>query len=99
VSGLKSRRKGSRVELEIAHALQAHGIPARKISRMYQRGHDLEAVVGGRTLKLEVKSRARGLATIYTWLGSNDVLIVKADRQPALIVCRLALAGELVGTK
>jgi Holliday junction resolvase len=79
-----SRRKGARVENEIVHKLNHHGIPARKISRIYQSGHDLDAVVRGRPLRVEVKSRAQGFGTIYNWLSDRDVLIVKADRQEPL---------------
>ena len=43
-----SRRKGARIENDVTHKPNHHGIPARKISRMYQSG--------GRTLRLEVKS-------------------------------------------
>jgi hypothetical protein len=65
--------------------LHAHGIPAVKRSRMYLAGHDINATVGGRTLRLEVKSRATGLKTIYGWLGDNDALIIKADRCDPLV--------------
>jgi Holliday junction resolvase len=58
--GILSRRKGARIENDVADALQRHGIPARKISRMYQSGHDIDAVVRCRTLRVEVKSRAQG---------------------------------------
>ena len=36
--GLKSRRKGARVELEIVHSLRDRGIAAEKISGMYKPG-------------------------------------------------------------
>jgi hypothetical protein len=40
--GIRSRRKGARVENEIVHRLQEHGIAATKRSRMYLSGHDLD---------------------------------------------------------
>jgi hypothetical protein len=94
----RSRRKGARVENDIAHAIQRHGIPARKRSGMYIAGHDIDAVVRGRSLRVEVKARATGFGTIYSWLGDNDALIVKADRRDPLVICRLALAASLVST-
>ena len=65
---------------------------------MYLAGHDVNATVGGRPLRLEVKSRATGLEAIYSWLGDNDALIIKADRSDPLVVCRQALAAQLVST-
>ena len=62
--------------LDVTRKLNHHGIPARKISRMYQSGHDLDAVVRGRPLRVEVKSRAQGFGRIYNWLDDRDVLIV-----------------------
>ena len=79
-----SRRKGARVENDVAHKLNHHVIPARKRSGMYTPGHDIDAVVRGRTLRVEVKARAQGFGTIYNWLNNRDVLIVKADRQEPL---------------
>jgi len=93
-----SRRKGARVENDIANAIQRHGIPARKRSGMYIRGHDLDVQVRGRTLRAEVKSRAQGFGTVYRWLEGRDVLIVKADRKSALVVLPLDLAAQLVST-
>ena len=93
-----SRRKGARVENDIAHAIQRYHIPARKRSGMYIAGHDIDAVVRGRSLRVEVKSRATGFGTIHSWLADRDVLIVKADRKPPLVVLSLDLAASLVTT-
>jgi Holliday junction resolvase len=57
MSGLRSRRKGVRVELAVAKALQAHGIAATKVSRAYQSGHDIVVPVAERLLRVEVKAR------------------------------------------
>jgi hypothetical protein len=51
----------------------------------------------GRDLCIEVKARADGFRELYSWLAHRDVLIVKADRQPPLVVVRLALASEVAG--
>jgi hypothetical protein len=91
MSGLRSRRKGARVELAIAKL-----IGARKVSRAYQAGHDLELLLGeDRMLRIECKARADGFRQLYDWLNQRDVLIVKADRQEPLVVLRLGLAAEI----
>lgn len=66
---------------------------------MYIAGHDLDVVVRGRPLRVEVKSRAQGFGTLYSFLADRDVLIVKADRKPALVVLPLDLAAQLVSTQ
>jgi hypothetical protein len=89
MSGLHSRRKGARVELAMAKL-----IGARKVSRAYQTGHDLELFLGDdRMLRIECKARADGFRD--SWLNERDVLIVKADRQEPLVVVRLSLAAEI----
>jgi hypothetical protein len=62
-----------------------HGIPARKILRMYQSGHDLAAVDFRRSLRVESKSRARDLQLAQRF----DV----ADRQ-GLVVLPLDLPRD-----
>ena len=92
MSGLHSRRKGARVELAIAKA-----IGARKISRTYQAGRDLELPLGDdRMLRIECKARADGFSALYRWLDERDLLIVKADRQEPLVILRLSLATQIV---
>jgi hypothetical protein len=92
MSGLRSRRKGVRVELAIAKL-----IGARRVSRAYQAGHDLELPIGDdRMLRIECKARANGFITLYRWLDDRDVLIVKADRQEPLVILRLSLARQIV---
>jgi hypothetical protein len=93
--GKRSRNKCQRTELFVKHALQAHGISATKVSRMYQPGHDITARVAGRDLRLEVKSRAQGFGALYKFLEQRDVLVVKADRQEPLVILPLRLAIEI----
>jgi hypothetical protein len=91
MSGLRSRRKGVRVELAIAKA-----IGARKVGRAYQAGHDLELPLGDdRILRIECKARTAGFRQLYDWLNDRDLLIVKADRQEPLVVLRMSLAAEI----
>jgi hypothetical protein len=91
MSGRHSREKGARTERAIAKL-----IGARKVSRAYQAGHDLELPLGDRLLRIEVKARSDGFRELYDWLDGNDALIVKADRRPPLVVLRLPLAAELM---
>jgi hypothetical protein len=88
--GRSSRRKGVRVELAIAKL-----IGARKVSRAYQAGHDLELALGDDRLRIECKARADGFGKLYRWLDDRDVLIVKADYREPLVVVRLSLAAEI----
>lgn len=74
----------------------AKRLGARKVSRAYQAGHDLELPLGDeRVLRIECKARADGFRELYGWLEDRDILIVKADRQPPLVVLRLSLAAEI----
>jgi hypothetical protein len=66
---------------------------------MYQSGHDIDAVVRCRTLCVELRSRAQGFGRIYNWLNDRDVLIVKADYKPPLVVLPPDLAAQLVSTQ
>jgi hypothetical protein len=91
MSGLRSRRKGVRVDIAIAKL-----IGARKVSRAYQAAHDLELSLGGdRMLRIECKARADGFRQLHDWLDERDSLIVKDDRQEPLVVVRLSLAAEI----
>jgi hypothetical protein len=56
---------------------------------------DIVLPLMGRDLCLEAKARADGFRELYGWLDQRDVLIVKADRQEALVVVRLSLAIEI----
>jgi hypothetical protein len=71
-------------------------IGARKVSRAYQAGHDLELLLGDdRMLRIECKARTDGFRELYSWLTGHDVLVIKADRQEPLVVLRLGLAAEI----
>ena len=90
MSGRRSRDKGARTERAVAKL-----IGARKVSRAWMSGHDLELEVGDRVLAIEVKCRAAGFGQLYGWLDGSDVLILKADYQEPLVVTRLSLAAEI----
>ena len=91
MSGLRSRKRGVRIELAITKL-----IGALKVSRAYQAGHDLERPLGDdRVLRIECKVRADGFRELSCWLNQHDVLIAKGDRQEPLVVMRPSLAAEI----
>jgi hypothetical protein len=83
-----------RGELAIVRLLQARGLAAEKVSRTGYTGPDLTVPVLGRDLKCEVKYR-HSFQRLYEWLDGNDLLVIRADRKPPLIVMSLQLAGEV----
>lgn len=99
MSGRRSRDKGARVERNIVRTLKAGGFAAERVPLSGAAGGrfsgEVVLALQGRDLCLEVKARSDGFRELYAWLQDRDVLIVKADRQEALIVVRLSLAGEI----
>jgi hypothetical protein len=99
MSGRRSREKGARTERSIVNALKASGIGAVRVPLSGAVGGrfagDVVMPLMGRDLCVEVKARSDGFRELYTWLDNRDVLIVKADRQEALVVVRLSLAAEI----
>jgi hypothetical protein len=94
--GIKSRRKGARIELDVLHELQDAGIKCEKLSAMYKKTHDMRITMLGRDNKAETKCRANGFATIYRWLKPVDLLILRADRKEALVVMPMKTLIELI---
>jgi len=95
-----SREKGVRTERAVVHLLQAHGIDARRTAPLQTYAPndegDVEADIAGHKRRLEVKCRASGFKQIYEWLDGNDVLILKADRKPMLVVLTAEDALEMI---
>lgn len=87
--GKMQRDKGNRFERSAVNIFKAFGIPAQRVplsgATDYAKG-DVELVLHGKTYRAECKARGTGFKQIYSWLDGNDVLIIKADRQPALVV-------------
>ena len=99
MSGRRSREKGARTERSIVNALKASGIGAVRVPLSGAAGGrfagDIVLPLMDRDLCVEVKARADGFRKLYCWLDGRDVLVLKADRQEALIVVRLSLAAEI----
>jgi Holliday junction resolvase len=90
-----SRRKGAAEERALVRFLQQRGFAAEKVSRTGYRGPDLSVPLLGVDRAVEVKARGNGFATLYRWLGSADLLIVRANRREPLVVIPLWLASEI----
>lgn len=89
--GKHSRNKGARFEREIVNTLKERGYLAERIPLSGAMGSfkgDVQVKIGNRTLKFECKSLANGFKFLYSKLGDNDALILRADRQEALIVLK-----------
>lgn len=50
---------------------------------------DVLVKIGSRLLKFECKCLANGFKFLYSKIGDNDALLLRADRQEALIVLKL----------
>ena len=94
--GIFSRRKGARIELDVLHELQDAGLDCEKLSKMYAKTHDVRLAMLGKNHKMEIKCRANGFATIYKWLAPVDILVLRADRKPALAVLPITTLIELI---
>jgi Holliday junction resolvase len=96
MSGAQHRRKGSRIEREIAGLHQALGVHAERYplsgaSRFRNSGHDLDIYVYGKDsapLVAEVKARKSGAGFVQLdrWLGEYDALFLRRDRADPLVV-------------
>jgi hypothetical protein len=91
----KSRRKGATEERVLVRYLQERGFAAEKTSRAGYTGNDVSVPLLGIDRSIEVKVRARAFGQLYRWLGNSDLLIIRADRKPALVVLPLWLASEI----
>jgi Holliday junction resolvase len=96
--GRSPKRKGTRVERELVNELVALGVACHRVPLSGAAGgewsHDIRLPLLGRVLNVEVKCRSK--LQFYSWLGSADLLLVKADRCPPLAVLPLALLVELM---
>jgi len=88
-----SRRKGSRVEREIVQRHTEMHVLARRVplsgASDYTHGADVDIYPWGEeqgALVAEVKAR-KTLPKVWTqWLGENDLLFIKQDREAPFVV-------------
>jgi len=86
-----SQRKGKRIEREIVKAHEAVGIAALCMGPIQAgtgRREDVPDVRIAGEFGAEVKARATGggFTTIEKWLGSQDLLFLRRDNAPPLVV-------------
>jgi hypothetical protein len=97
--GARPRAKGSRVERHLVHLLQDAGLDASRVPLSGSAGGkfagDITVPLLGRDLVVEVKARADGFRELYQWLDGRDVLVVKSDRRPPLLILPMRLAIEI----
>lgn len=105
--GVNRKRKGTRVERELVKELEALGLDAR---RQYGSGAfgtrigearfqgDVAFHLNGEHLRVECKARANGggFTQLERWKGGCDVLLLKRDRQEALVCLDLGLFLRLL---
>jgi Holliday junction resolvase len=89
MGGRSSKRKGSRVELELVKMHLAEGIPASKVPLSGAAGGEWSGDIHlcGKRMIAEVKSRKNGdgFSVMEGWLEGNDVLILKRDRSEPFV--------------
>lgn len=80
--GRSERDKGARAERELAKLIGGARVPLSGAAGGRFSGDVVDA--GGR--RWEVKIRRNGFKQLYAWLEKADVLAVRADRKPWLVV-------------
>lgn len=88
--GKSQRDKGWRTENNVRLMALDHGCEAYRVPLSGGASIKGDVVVSRPGSKeswtLEVKCRASGFKQIYDWMGDNDALVIKADRQRELVV-------------
>jgi Holliday junction resolvase len=84
----RSQRKGKRIEYLVRNHFRKLGrcerVPCSGNARAFK--GDLIFIYKGDTYKVEVKSRSDGFKNFYKWLEKVDILVVKADQKPPLVI-------------
>mgnify|MGYP001607020307 CR=1 FL=1 len=97
--GKGAKIKGSTREREVVHIFQEAGIAAQRVPNSGSSGLDFAGDVNvpilGRDHRIEVKAKASGFKSIYSWLGDHYGLVIRADRSEPLMVVRLKDFAEL----
>jgi len=97
--GMRSRRKGARVEREVVALLREAGIPAERVPLSGAAGGSFtgDVVIADRW-RAEVKARKSGdgFKTLAGWLGSNDLLVLKQNHADPIVVFPWRLAVVLL---
>ena len=99
--GRKEKRKGYRIEHEIAVALNAAGIPTQRVplSGAIGGGFAGDLRVSGYHAEVKARKSGEGFAVIDRWLGGNQLLFLKRDRAEPLVVMPMSVFVELARDK
>ena len=94
-----SRQKGDRAERQIVELFRNAGLEAYRIplsGSVAGFKSDVEVRIGAKRLHLESKVRGNRFSMIYRWLLGADALVIKADRQPPLMILPLETFASLL---
>ena len=99
-----SKQKGTRGENGIVKRWTARGIKCQRVVMSGALGHilgaefsgDVKATIKGHNLTIQSKCLADGWKMIYRAIHKHDALIIKSDRQEALVVIPESLFLSLV---
>lgn len=102
--GRMKRNKGARVEREIVQRHTDLNVLARRVPQSgannYTHDADVDIYPWGEengALVAEVKADQRGIPkTVLKWLGENDLLFMKQDRQDPIVVMPWSTYERLV---
>ena len=96
---MKAKAKGTRIEREIVKRHEDAGIPVKRVpwsgaigslypeyDRMKGDVRILPATPDELTGEVKARANGKGFVTIEKWLGDNDVLFLRRDRQPPFVV-------------
>jgi Holliday junction resolvase len=97
--GRSPRQKGSREERHLVALLRTAGFGAERIPLSGAVGGkfagDISVPLLGMDRVVEVKVREHGFSQLYGWLDGRDLLVIRADHKPPLVVLPLKLAIEI----
>lgn len=97
--GMKSRRKGARIEREIVALLGEAGVKAERVPLSGSAGGSFagDLVIDGLG-RAEVKARAdgNGFAMLERWLGGNEALFLRRDRAAPLVLLPFEVFSRLL---
>ncbi len=94
--GKREQRKGKRVEYQVRDAFREMGFKCYRVPSSGNSEGFKGDLVLEETLVVEVKARKSSFKTLYGWLKDSDVLVIKADRRPALVVMPLETLKKLL---
>jgi len=83
------REKGKRGERLMVKLLNSLGIPCKRQGWKQSKGEHYADIEFADGTKVEVKVGKQVPIKIYKWLEGNDALVVKRDREDALLIVRL----------